>query len=477
MRSPKGRGVKQGYIVFLLATLLSVGTGFAGFQFLQAIQYKRGGECDRLTHLDLKPGVVLDQSVDIREGAYRCYDFNANVTQTLVITSTYPFTLIFPDGHEIEGDNIFSYYLETSGRYQIKVNGKSSISTTDSFRVRLLDTNDVGLGESPPSLDEANLSFESAEPEIGNSINNPLSSSVLPSFSPDWRLQKVVDDVVEIVKERGLPTQKLSVSLVNLTDGSCCAYAGFNDSDPRYPASVVKLFWLVILYNQYSDGTIAQNSISETEIHEMIADSDNEPASRVLDLITQTSSGVDLPPDELDQWINKRYSTNYFFENLGYYNLNISQKTFPIPYLQLNGPEGREKQMRGDENQPLRNFLTTYSTARLLYEIDIDQAIAPEYSEKIKSHLLRNLEVEAWQYVPFNSIDGFLGEGLPPDSIFYSKAGWTSANRNDSAIIESPDGSVKYILVVFGDDAAFKEDEDIFPMISREIYSRLSHME
>ena len=30
----------------------------------------------------------------------------------------------------------------------------------------------------------------------------------------------------------------------------------------------------------------------------------------------------------------------------GYRNSNISQKTFPIPYLQINGPEGLDLQIR-----------------------------------------------------------------------------------------------------------------------------------
>jgi beta-lactamase class A len=95
------------------------------------------------------------------------------------------------------------------------------------------------------------------------------------------------------------------------------------------------------------------------------------------------------------------------------------------------------------------------------------------YSQRIQAHLKRDLSPASWQGKPFNSIEGFLGESLPASTSFYSKAGWMSISRNDAAVIVSPDGKAKYILVVFGDDQAFMDDEDIFPVISREIYQSL----
>lgn len=466
-------------MIFLLALLTSVGTGFVGFQAFQAFQKEHKGECDRLIPLALTPGRMIDQSIDqsedIIEDSYRCYTFNGNATQTIVITSAYPFTLVLPDGNEILGNDTFTYHLETSGEYQIRVAGNIQIGQSSIFRARLLDISSFEPEQYESLLDDANLSSEPPEYSRDRNLQTRSYSPTFSTFSFDWTLQIIVDDAVQLVESRGLPSEKLSISLVKLADELCCTYAGFNDAEPRYPASIVKLFWLVVLYEQYHNGILDEDSISEADIYKMIADSDNEPASQVLDLITQTTSGPTLPPDELQQWIDRRYSINHFFEDAGYRNINITQKTFPIPYLQLNEPQGREKQMRGDEIHPIRNFLTSYSVAQLLYEIYTDQAVTPEYSQRIKSHLLRNLEPEAWQHKPFNSIDGFLGEGLPATSIFYSKAGWTSVNRNDSSIVESLDGRTRYILVILGDDKAFKDDEDIFPMMSAEIFNSLNN--
>lgn len=55
--------------------------------------------------------------------------------------------------------------------------------------------------------------------------------------------------------------------------------------------------------------------------------------------------------------------------------------------------------------------------------------------------------------------------------------GWTFSNRNDAAIIATPDGKHKYILVLFGDDPSFYKDKKLFPEISRMIYQEITHEE
>ena len=81
------------------------------------------------------------------------------------------------------------------------------------------------------------------------------------------------------------------------------------------------------------------------------------------------------------------------------------------------------REIYGTENTPVRNFLNTCSVARLLYEIDREVAISTHYSQKIKQLIKRNLQPQFWQDKPYNSIKFFLGEGIPPDTYFYSKMG------------------------------------------------------
>ncbi|MEB3229697.1 MAG: serine hydrolase [Leptolyngbyaceae bacterium] len=287
-------------------------------------------------------------------------------------------------------------------------------------------------------------------------------------FFQDIRLQLMLHYMLFQLEQRNLPTEKISMSLVKL-DSQCCSYAGFNDRIPRYPASLVKLFWLVNLYDQYRTNQLEENTVSEIDVHWMIASSDNDSASRIMDAITQTESGDRLPPEELEVWMNQRLALNQYFELFGYQDINISQKTFPISSLGLDFHTGREEQLRGNNSDPVRNYLTTYATARLLYEIQTDKILSPRYTQRIKSHLQREI------YPTASQVQGFLGGGLPSNYHLYSKAGWTSSNRNDAAIIDPGDGKSPYILVVFGDDPAFQNDEQVFPLIAATIDQLMSN--
>jgi hypothetical protein len=296
-----------------------------------------------------------------------------------------------------------------------------------------------------------------------------------PPFKDDQKLKRIVNNAVSFVARRGLSEQRLSISIVDLNSSSL-SYAAYQDQTPRFPASVPKLFWMVALYGQYTSGMLAEDAVSESDVYKMIQKSDNEPASRVVDQITLTSSGSELSPADLQTWLNKRLWINRFFENAGYRNINITQKNFPIPYLDIKAPVGRDLQLRqvnGKDSAPFRNYLTTYSVARLLYEIDTDQAISKNYSQKMKQYLQRDLHPDAWQHIEYNSIKGFLGEYLPVDTYFASKVGWTSDSRGDAAIIATPDGKSRYILVILGEGKEFADDWEIFPKVSRLIYDQM----
>ncbi|MGB3570654.1 MAG: serine hydrolase [Phormidesmis sp.] len=308
-------------------------------------------------------------------------------------------------------------------------------------------------------------------PTTGNQVYYSSANPLLLQQNP--RLLAIVDEAKNIAMDSGLPTQDLSIKLVDLNTGS---FGGFQADKPLFPASVAKLFWLIALFQQYENGKTFGNAISEADLKAMMQDSDNSSASRILDAVTGATSGSNLDPDELEAWLAQRSFINSFYTRAGYGQLNISQKNFPIPDENLEMPSGREQQMRGREDQPVRNFLTTDAIARLLYEIETGTAVNASYSQKAKRLMKRDFATEATK--PYDSIRGFIGESLEPYGVsLFSKPGWTSGSRQDAAIVESPDATVRYILVVIGDDAAYAENEAIFPEISDYIYQEMSTQE
>lgn len=117
---------------------------------------------------------------------------------------------------------------------------------------------------------------------------------------------------------------------------------------------------------------------------QMMLKSDNNGASQIMDTLTKTkSTTIDLPEKELIAQKQQRQNLNTFFQQSGYSkNLNISQKTFPIPQEKMEDPRGFDRQLRGgDPQKPIRNRLTTDDAARLMYEIVTDRSGKRQFDE------------------------------------------------------------------------------------------------
>lgn len=320
---------------------------------------------------------------------------------------------------------------------------------------------------SPPISPQVEL------PPLANLVYNVRRQQ---KFRQSQQLQRIVDEVVGIATDNGLPTPPLSITLIDMKTGEV---AGYQQQQLRYPASVVKMFWMVALYATLQEGTILDERAFTTDLQKMIKKSDNEAASRVLDQISDAESGSELEAENYQAWLNKRKQVNKFFLDAGYQDINVSQKTFPIPYLNLYEPKGRDLQMRGDPNQPIRNKITTHHAARLLYEIMAGQAVSPEYSQQMINLLTidpatriqkRNLQDPN----QFNPVRGFFSQSLPDDIYFAAKAGWTSGSRQEAAYIATQDGRTAYILVIFAEDRSYAYDWKIFPKLSRHVFNRMT---
>ena len=334
--------------------------------------------------------------------------------------------------------------------------------------------------DAPSSPDVAPVSPlpVTAQPQDSDPSELVYNVTQSANLSESDRLQAVVAEVVDWVDRRGLPPEQLSVSLIDLNTNS---YAAYQDEEHRFPASISKLFWMVELYAWIENGILPAEygqfdiNTCKTNICEMIQDSDNEAASRIVDLLTNTRSEQDLTGEALGQWRNQRQLLNRFFQGAGYDGIDISQKNFPIPYLGLDGPEGADLAIRGNPAHPIRNMVTSSHAARLMYEIATKQAVSPNASDQMLTLLTRyDLATGEWREKEYDPIQGFLGESLPPDVKLASKVGWTSESRHEVAYIKTPDGSAEYILVVFAEDSAYGADWQIFPEISSLVFDRMT---
>jgi len=189
----------------------------------------------------------------------------------------------------------------------------------------------------------------------------------------------------------------------------------------------------------------------------MIVDSSNEATQYIVDVLTQTTGGYELPPREMAKWQEKRNAVNRYFSSLGYTNINVNQKTF------CEDAYGREKVSRGPKGEN-RNKLTTDATARLLSEIVTRRAVTAARSEQMMTLLKRDYSGASKD--ADDQGHGFTGIALQglTDVKLWSKAGWTSTTRHDAAYLELP-GGARFVLVTFTVDHA--NEREIIPTVAR----------
>ncbi|OLP15841.1 hypothetical protein BST81_24295 [Leptolyngbya sp. 'hensonii'] len=344
----------------------------------------------------------------------------------------------------------------------------TGISTVEASRKKSI----AGPG---PTLSAAALPIGELEPSnpapLGYSSELVYNISRPPDLDTSLPLQEIVDDTVNFVSQQGLPTRALSISLI---DVKLKTIAGYQAEKLRYPASVAKLFWMVTFYGRLAAGSYNRTlPTGDVDLYKMMEDSNNTSAARIMDWVTDTESGPQLEAEgEFNAWLYKREWVNRFFHGAGYDRISLSQKNFP--YDDHVEPEGRDLQLLKDQK---RNRVTTYHAARLLYEIFNRQAVSEEYSRRMVKLLTKDLRPEAWSKKRDNPIQSFFGESLSDEEVtFASKVGWTSTSRQEAALIQSRDGKVAYILVVFGDHKTYADSWNLFPQISARIHKRMMAM-
>src|SRR5262247_4114195 len=200
-------------------------------------------------------------------------------------------------------------------------------------------------------------------------------------------LQDLVDRAAKTALDRfadkKLQESELSITLIDLRDSKRPVTASFHGNERIYPASVVKLFYLVATHRWLEDKKIEQTPELTRAVRDMIVDSSNEATQYVVDVLTHTTGGYELPPKEMEAWQNQRNAVNRYFSSLGYTNINTNQKTF------CEDAYGREKISRGPNGEN-RNKLTTDATARLLSEIVTRKSVTADRSEQMMSWLKRD---------------------------------------------------------------------------------------
>lgn len=289
----------------------------------------------------------------------------------------------------------------------------------------------------------------------------PPKTYTPPKLEESTRLQSILDAAIGRSVAAGageFKREEIAATLIDLRESGRFSVASVRGEERIYPASVVKMFYMTALERQLEDGKINMTPELARGLRDMIVDSSNEATQYILDVLTDTSSGAELPPKQFAEWQYKRNRVNRFFTAMGFANINVNQKTF------CEDAYGIEQQSRNYKGEN-RNMLTTNATARLLAEIVSGRMNTPDRTKAMMDLMSRD-----WTK-PSDDADsqavGFTGKALIDMKLagtrLWSKAGWTSKSRHDAAYVETPDG-LKFVLVVFTENHA--NDREFIPSVA-----------
>ncbi|MEZ5305735.1 MAG: serine hydrolase [Pyrinomonadaceae bacterium] len=268
-------------------------------------------------------------------------------------------------------------------------------------------------------------------------------------------VDKAVADTLAKSAEENFKSDEIAVTVINLTDPVNPVSASHRGNVPIYPASVVKIFFMAYYFHLVETGKLKPSPEVERGLKDMIVDSSNDATGYILDVITGTSSGAEMPQKKFLKWKKKREAVDRYFESLGYGNINVVQKTF---CEDAYGVEQQFRNYKGDN----RNMIDTDSAARLMFEIMTGRAGSQSSTEKMKTLLRRE-----WDK-PSSNPDSkeFISWALKPGDKLWSKEGWTSKTRHDTAYIETVNG-LKLVITVFTENhAAFR---NAIPNVAHEV--------
>lgn len=211
---------------------------------------------------------------------------------------------------------------------------------------------------------------------------------------------------------------------------------GHNGEMIFYPASVVKVFFMVAMAARIEAGEIHADTEDRRALAHMIRISSNDATQYIMDRVTGVGRGPQLPDTAMDHWWHQRTWVQRYFESWSrpeFDTIRVWHSTFE------EGPYGREKMARKIHGE---NRLTPLAAASLMHDIAARKVLNARCSDQMMALLSRD-----WERDPAtldggddDQVRGFIVEALPPDFKVWSKAGLTSRTRHDVLYAEAPSG-------------------------------------
>ena len=260
-----------------------------------------------------------------------------------------------------------------------------------------------------------------------------VSDIELPtSLLTDLQLERSLRSVVESLGLKiPVAEKRLAVSFVDVTDMRHVRYAGLNDREMMYAASLPKICALVAGFERIQEGQLQYTPAIKEMFTRMVRYSSNADASRAIrtigfDYISRvlTSAKYQLydPSQNGGLWLGKAYG-------------------------------GPGDYWKPDPLHRLSHGATTLQTARFFLLLQEGRLVSPKYSAEIK-------EILSKPGLHHKFVKGLEGR----DCAIYRKSGTWSRYHADAALVEH--SGKKYIAVALMND---ERGGEVFPRLIKKL--------
>ncbi|MGE5812487.1 MAG: serine hydrolase [Ignavibacteria bacterium] len=259
------------------------------------------------------------------------------------------------------------------------------------------------------------------------------------------------------VGEDGVEQISFAVIMLNKDEP---VLAGVNYDNFIYPASVYKMYVAAEVLHQVSNGEYTLSTLfivkSPNDVdgakeifndpRPLLKDGDTVTVNYLLDLMITRSDNsaanclIDLAT---------RPRINELMHRYGWNGSEVTRK-----FLKRKFEDPGYETIKGTETCALH-------AADFMYRIETNQLVNPWVSKQMKTFLGRQLDKSK------------IAQGLPQNTMYYSKTGWWSYWTNDAGIVD--DGKVKYIIACF---MPIEEEKALakFKLLSSRVYDLINSL-
>jgi hypothetical protein len=296
---------------------------------------------------------------------------------------------------------------------------------------------------------------------VGESAGAPLpdpaaARAYLGTVRPDPDLQAFLDRSVNalMLGDAALRRAQVGIALLDLPKEGPPRLAHHGGDTAIYPASVVKLVYLMAAYAWQEQGRLTIDAGLDAELEAMIRESSNRATQKVFARITRTTPGPNLSPADYPAYRERRMAVKHWLKELGIDDLHCVNPTYDGDGDLVGRDQQflRDRTVTGglasaDGSYPNRQAMTAIGTAKLLALLATDRALTPEDSATVRRRMKRDPKQQPHLA---RRIAG--GAARIPGLEVYAKSGTWGPNYADAGIVRHPDGR-QFVLVVFTEAA------------------------